>query len=110
MHIETKHPLESYSEDQLIEGLEPDQLTAVASKPLSRLVLNRPLQVVLWGIRVFVLVTAGLVVYTFIVQTIRGAEANDRLSKPHATRNGSRVTERPSSHARQQLPPTHPPA
>lgn len=63
-----KHQPEGHPEDELIEGLEPDQLFAAASKPLPRFRLSRPAEIALWGLRVFVLLIAALVIYAFVLK------------------------------------------
>lgn len=63
-----KHQPEGHLEEELIEGLEPDQLFAVASKPLPRFRLSRTAEIALWGLRVFVLLIAALVIYAFVLK------------------------------------------
>jgi len=66
MQDETEYRPEGHHESQLIEALEPDQLTAAVSKPLPRLQLSRSMRIVLWVLRVFVLIISVLVIYVFI--------------------------------------------
>jgi hypothetical protein len=47
--------------------LEPDQVVAVASRPLPRYQLSSAGNVALWLLRIFVLLITALVVYTFII-------------------------------------------
>lgn len=68
MPHEAEYRPDGHAESQLIESLEPDQLVAVVAKPLPRLQLSRPVRIMLWAVRLFVLLISLLVVYTFIVQ------------------------------------------
>jgi hypothetical protein len=56
-----------YPDEELIHGLEPDQMVAVASQPLPRYQLNYIGHLALWLLRIFVLLITATVVYTFIV-------------------------------------------
>lgn len=60
------HRPEAHADAELINGLEPDQLVAVASKPLPRMRLGRTADIALWSVRIFVLALSALVTYTFI--------------------------------------------
>ena len=53
---------------QLIAYLEPDQLVADKSRPVGRAPLSRRASAALWALRVFVVVTSAMVIYTFISQ------------------------------------------
>jgi hypothetical protein len=55
-------------DEELVEFLERDQLVTDKSRPLSRAVLSRRAAVALWGLRVFVIVVAAMVIYTFVAQ------------------------------------------
>jgi hypothetical protein len=55
-----------HPDDELIQGLEPDQLVAATSKPLPRYQLSHTANVALWFLRIFVLVITALVIYTFV--------------------------------------------
>lgn len=61
------HQPEGHPDSELIEGLEPDQLVATSSKPLSILRLSLTWKVFFWVLRVFVLVISALVIYVFVV-------------------------------------------
>jgi hypothetical protein len=56
-----------HPDDELIHALEPDQIVAVASRPLPRYRLSYASNVALWLLRVFVLLITAIVVYTFII-------------------------------------------
>ena len=56
-----------HPDDELIHALEPDQVVAVASRPLPRYQLSRAGNAALWLLRIFVLLITALVVYTFII-------------------------------------------
>jgi hypothetical protein len=56
------------SEQPLVEYLEPDQLVADTSRPVSRASLGRRASVGLWALRVFVVALSAMVVYTFVAQ------------------------------------------
>ena len=64
------HPIDRLShghpDEELIQALEPDQLVAATSKPLSRYQLSHTANVALWLLRIFVLLMTALVVYTFV--------------------------------------------
>ena len=55
-----------HPDDELIHALEPDQVVAVASRPLPRYQLSSAGNIALWFLRIFVLLIATLVIYTFI--------------------------------------------
>lgn len=61
------HDTEAHDEAELIDGLEPDQLVAVSSKPLPRIRVSRGWSLFFWALRLFVLLMTALVVYVFIV-------------------------------------------
>ena len=56
-----------HPDDELIQALEPDQLVAVASRPLPRYQLSSTGNVALWLLRIFVLLITALVIYTFVI-------------------------------------------
>jgi hypothetical protein len=58
---------EPHPDAELIEGLEPDQTVASASKPLARMPLGPVGKTGLWVLRIFVLIVTAMVVYTFVV-------------------------------------------
>ena len=58
---------EGHADHALIDGLEPDQVVAATSRPFGRYRPGRALNAALWAVRVFVLLIAGMVVYTFVV-------------------------------------------
>ncbi len=65
------HRTEAHDDAELIDGLEPDQLVAVASKPLPRMALSRRWKVFFWVLRLFVLLMTALVINVFIA-SLRG--------------------------------------
>jgi hypothetical protein len=56
-----------HPDEELIYALEPDQIVTVASRPLPRYQMSSAGNVALWLLRIFVLLTTALVVYTFII-------------------------------------------
>jgi hypothetical protein len=56
-----------HPDDELVHGLEPDQVVAVASQSLPRYRLTPIANLALWLLRIFVLLITLTVVYTFIV-------------------------------------------
>ena len=67
-HLRPRHEInhEPTPDQDLIDGLEPDQLVSATAKPLARMALTLRDDIGLWALRIFVLVMSGLVVYTFI--------------------------------------------
>lgn len=65
----TEDPTRTQQEDdELVEFLERDQLVTDKSRPLPRAQLSRWGAVALWALRVFVIIVAAMVIYTFFVQ------------------------------------------
>ena len=60
-----------HPDDELIHALEPDQVVAVASRPLPRYQLSSAGNIALWFLRIFVLLITALVICRkgVIVQT-----------------------------------------
>lgn len=56
-----------HPDDELIHALEPDQVVAVASRPLPRCQLSSAANIALWLLRIYVLLITALVVYTFVL-------------------------------------------
>ena len=54
--------------EELVEFLERDQLVTDKSRPLSRAPLSRRAAIALWALRVFVIIVAAMVIYTFFAQ------------------------------------------
>ncbi|MGO8907657.1 MAG: hypothetical protein ACLQMH_18830 [Solirubrobacteraceae bacterium] len=52
-------------EDELIMGLERDQLVAETSRPVPRASLSARARAGLWALRVFVILVSLMVIYTF---------------------------------------------
>jgi hypothetical protein len=53
-------------EEPLIAYLELDQLAGDRARPLPRARLSGPASIALWALRIFVIVIAALVIYTFV--------------------------------------------
>lgn len=51
---------------ELLQALEPEQVSARRYAPYPRRALGRGVRVLLWGLRVYVLVAVPLVIYAFI--------------------------------------------
>jgi hypothetical protein len=62
-----RHIFEGEPDEDLIEGLEPDQLVEVMNLPLPRAELGPATNAVLWVLRVALVVLAGMAVYSFVV-------------------------------------------
>lgn len=58
---------EGHPDHALIDGLEPDQTVEAAARPFGRYHASPGITALLWVLRVFVLLVAAMVVYTFIV-------------------------------------------
>ena len=58
---------DGHPDHALIDGLEPDQIVAAAARPFGRYRASRSVTALLWAVRVFVLLIAAMVVYTFVV-------------------------------------------
>ena len=54
--------------ERLVEYLESDQLVEERAKPLARARLSRSADAGLWALRVFAVVMAAMVIYTFVAQ------------------------------------------
>jgi hypothetical protein len=61
-----RHIFEGEPDEDLIEGLEPDQLVEVMNLPLPRARVGPVVSAGLWALRVFLLVLAGMAVYSFV--------------------------------------------
>jgi hypothetical protein len=72
MHEHIDYRPEGHPDEELVEALEPDQLSATAAQPFPRIQLGWRGQAWFWALRVFVLLVTGLVVYTFVIDVIRG--------------------------------------
>lgn len=53
-------------EEELVAYLERDQLVSDKSRPVPRARLSRRVDLALWALRLFVVVIAVMVIYTFI--------------------------------------------
>lgn len=61
------HRTEAHADEELIEGLEPDQLVANMSTPLPRMQLSRGWLLFFWALRLFALLLTVMVVAVFVV-------------------------------------------
>jgi hypothetical protein len=66
MQTSQLHRTEAHEDDELIEGLEPDQIVAASSRPLPRMHLTPGWRFAFWALRLFVLGIAALVIDVFI--------------------------------------------
>lgn len=55
------HRPEAHSEHELVQALEPDQLSVNLAVPLPRMELSRSLGILFWVLRIFVVVLTVLV-------------------------------------------------
>ncbi len=55
-------------DDELIEFLEPDQLSADTRRPVPRARLSPRVRAALWALRIFTLLVGAMVIYTFVQQ------------------------------------------
>lgn len=61
---------EAHPDAELVDGLEPDQMSVAASRPLPRMELGHAANAAFWAVRIFVLAMAALVAYTFVVSVL----------------------------------------
>jgi hypothetical protein len=66
-NTERRERINGHADDRLVFALEPDQTVAEASRPLPRYVLGRGTNMILWGLRIFVLIITVMVVCTFVI-------------------------------------------
>ncbi len=59
------------AEGTLIGFLEADQLVSGTSQPVPRAHLTTPVSAALWALRIFTLLLATAVVYTFVAELLR---------------------------------------
>lgn len=67
-----RHLYEGEPDEDLIDGLEPDQLDGAMNAPLPLRHLGVWARAGLWALRVFVLGVTALVAYAFAVSIVRG--------------------------------------
>lgn len=67
-----RHLYEGEPEEDLIAGLEPDQLVDAMERPLSPAQLSRIAVAGLWALRIFVLAVTALVAIAFVATIVRG--------------------------------------
>lgn len=56
---------DGHDDHELVAALEPDQTVAASSRPFPRYRMSRAANAAFWAVRVFVLLIAAMVVYTF---------------------------------------------
>jgi hypothetical protein len=66
-----RHIFEGEPDEDLIEGLEPDQLVEVMNRQLPRARLGPAMTRVLWVLRVLLLILAAMAIYSF-ASAVRG--------------------------------------
>ncbi len=67
-----RHIYQGEPDEDLIEGLEPDQLVSAMYRPVPRRRLQPRVVAALWALRVFLLVVTAAVVYAFIAGVAGG--------------------------------------
>jgi hypothetical protein len=75
MAMEPDHQSHIYlgePDEDLIDSLEPDQLVGSINRPVPRRRLSRRAGVGLWGLRIWLVVVAGMVIYVFVAGVVRG--------------------------------------
>ena len=68
-----RHIFEGEPDEDLIEGLEPDQLVEVMNRRLPRADLGEATARLLWVLRVVLLVLAAMAVYSFVAAVRAGS-------------------------------------
>jgi hypothetical protein len=68
-----RHLYEGEPDEDLVEALEPDQLVHSRDRRLPQRRLGSRAQVGLWALRLFVLATSALVVFTFVASLSKPA-------------------------------------
>lgn len=66
-----RHVYEGEPDEDLIAGLEPDQLVHAMEHPVARRDLGARARAALWLLRIFVLGVTSLVAYAFVVSIVR---------------------------------------
>ena len=66
-----RHIFEGEPDEDLIEGLEPDQLVEVMNRHLGRAVVGPSVAAGLWALRLVLLVLAAMAIYSFVT-AVRG--------------------------------------
>ena len=66
-----RHIFEGEPDEDLIEGLEPDQLVEVMNRHLDRAALGPGVEAGLWALRLVLLVLAAMAIYSFVA-AVRG--------------------------------------
>ena len=70
--VHRRHLYEGEPDEDLVAGLEPDQLVAAMEMPLARMRMTRSARVGLLALRVFVLAAGAMVLYVFILAVLHG--------------------------------------
>jgi len=60
-------------DEDLIDGLEPDQLVNVMDLPVARRHLSRRVEALLWLLRVVLMALTAMVAFAFVVGVTRGS-------------------------------------
>ena len=68
-----RHIFEGEPDEDLIEGLEPDQLVEVMNRRLPRALIGPTTATGLWVLRVVLLVLAAMAVYSFVAAVRAGS-------------------------------------
>jgi len=79
-----RHLYEGEPEEDLIAGLEPDQLVQATDRPLPQIRFSRRAAAALWLLRIFVVAVAALVIYVFAVDVARSAAPAPRGARGQA--------------------------
>ena len=72
MEEHQKHVYAGEPDNDLIRALEPDQLVSAMHQPLPRRRLSRRVEIGLWALRIFLLMTSAAVIYAFVMGVVRG--------------------------------------
>ena len=72
MQDHQRHLYEGEPDDDLIVALEPDQLVVAVNHPVPHRQLSTTVEVGLWTLRVFLLLTSAAVIYAFVMGVVRG--------------------------------------
>jgi len=60
-------------DEDLIDGLEPDQLVSAMDLPVPRRHFSRAVSAGLWALRIFLLFVTALVIYAFVAGVVRSS-------------------------------------
>jgi len=65
---EAPAPAKAAHDQEVIMHLERDQLVAETFRPVARARLSRPVMLSLWALRIFAVLLAVMVIYTFVAR------------------------------------------